>query len=178
MIRMISSGEVLFVNREDLLAAEDLDDVRASTIQWVDTARRELLAVVRDIPLEAYDERLPGKWSIKEILVHLAVRDRMWTDIYRTVIAGGSDEWPHTLEELDTWNQAEVGKLAHLPPQHVLYLLGEARGGWNQVALSAPEGLVRDERYRQWARRRLDHDLMHLPQIIERFQNWKKHQVG
>lgn len=154
--------------------AEARGDVRAATIHWVDIARRELLALIRRIPMDAYDESLPGKWSIKEILLHLAVRDRMWTEIYRTVIAGGPGDWPHTMDELNTWNQAAVGNLAHLPPQQVLYVLGEARGAWNEVARSAPDWLVADERYRQWARRRFDHDRWHLPQISERYRNWRE----
>lgn len=153
--------------------AQARGDVRAATVHWVDISRRNLLTVLRRIPLEAYDESLPGKWSIKEILLHLAIRDRMWTGTLSNVIGGGSDDWPHNPDELDAWNQAEVAKLAHLPPQQVLYVLGEARGEWNQIMLMAPDWLVADERYRRWAVRRIDHDRWHLSQIVERFDNWR-----
>ena len=153
-------------------------NVREATVRYVEIARREVLALLQRVPLEAFDERIPGRWSIREILIHLAVRDRMWTEIVLRVSAGGSDEWPHTRGEMDTWNQAEVAKLAHLSGQVVLYELGEARAQWNAAMLTAPDGLVHDSRYQEWAERRFRHDRMHLPQLVERVVAWRKLQQG
>lgn len=151
-------------------------DERAAVVHRVDISRRELLANLSVIPLDAYDERLPGKWSIKEILLHLLTRDQLWTGVVRSV-TGGSDAGPHTPEELHTWNERAVAMLAHLPPQQVLYELGAARGAWNQAMLAAPDWLVADERYRRWADMRMEHDRDHLPQIAERIRNWRKRQA-
>lgn len=157
--------------------AQARGDLRRAAIHYAEITRRELLAFLPRIPLEAYDERLPGKWSIKEILIHLAVRDRMWTEIIRRVSAGGGDEWPHTADELDSWNQREVAKLAHLPPQMVLHALGEARGEWNIAMLAVPDHMAAEERYRSvWAERRMRHDRHHLPQLGERLANWRNRQ--
>lgn len=153
-------------------------DHRTAAVQYAAITRHELLAFLERASLEAFDERLPEKWSIKEILLHLAVRDRMWTEIVRRVSAGGSDEWPHTPEELDSWNQREVAKLSHLGPARTLVLLGEARAEWNDAMMAAPDWLVTDERYRTWAWRRFRHDRQHLRQIQSLYAAWRGRRNG
>lgn len=148
-------------------------DRRTAAVQCAAITRNELLASLERMAVEAYEERLPEKWSIREILLHLAVRDRMWTEIVRRVSAGGSDNWPHTPEELDVWNQLEVERLSHLGAVRTLHLLGEARAEWNQAMLAAPDWLVDSPRYQTWAWRRFRHDRHHLHQIRERYRAWR-----
>ena len=121
-------------------------------------------------------ELAPGVYSATRL--NTSVRDRMWTEIIRRVSAGGSDEWPHTPEELDSWNQQEVAKLSHLGPARTLVLLGEARAEWNGAMMSAPDGLVADERYRTWAWRRFRHDRHHLRQIQSLYSAWRARRNG
>lgn len=151
-------------------------DRRRAAVHHAEIARNELLAVLRGRPLDAYAERLPGKWSIQEILIHLAVRDRIWAGVVRSVSAGGSDALPHRPEELEEHNRASVAAGAHWTPDRVLHELGEARGLWHAAMLAAPDHLPDDERWARWVAGRLAHDRHHVPQIIERLRNWRRRQ--
>lgn len=151
-------------------------DVREATVRWVEITRNETIVFLDTRPVESFEERLPGKWSIKEILIHLASRDRIWADVINRVSAGGSDELPHKPEDIHEHNRAQVAKAAHWSVARVLYELGEARNAWNQAMLLAPDWLMADPRYREWAEHRFRHDRTHLPQLNERYASWRKRQ--
>lgn len=148
-------------------------DKRVAMVHYAEIARNELLVLLGRMDPEAFEERLPGKWSIKEILLHLADRDRIWAGIVSRVSGGGPEEMPHGREELDAWNERAVAAKAHWSVAQVLYELGEARGLWNAAMLGAPASLATEERFQQWSARRLKHDRHHYGQILERFRNWR-----
>ncbi|MFZ5825905.1 MAG: DinB family protein [Bacillota bacterium] len=152
-------------------------DYRAAAVHYAEIGRNELLALVFRLPEEAFDERVEGKWSIKEILLHLAARDRRWATSIRAVTNGEPAQWSVSPEELEETNLADVKATAHYPVPRVLYELGEARGLWVGAMLKTPDS-VGSEALQRWAFRRLEHDRHHLTQIVERWTNYRKRSKG
>lgn len=149
-------------------------DYREATVRWAEIGRNDILALVFRLPEEAFDERMPGKWSIKEILLHLAGRDRYWAGVIRSVSAGQPEPAPLGPAELEVWNQANVKAGAHFPVYRVFYELAESRGLWAGAMLNTPDSVAQSEAFQRWARGRMTHDRHHLPQIVERYRAWMK----
>lgn len=153
-------------------------DQREGWVRYAEIGRNEILALVNRLPEEAFDERVEGKWSIKEILLHLAGRDRHWAKVLRAVSNGQPEEAPLSPEAQAEWNRANVAAVAHIPVSRALYEVGEARGLWAGSMLNIPEAAAGSESLERWARRRLEHDRHHLPQIVERYRSWLKRTQG
>lgn len=149
-------------------------DHREAVVRWAEIGRNEVLALIYRIPEEAFEERVAGKWSVKEILLHLAGRDRHWAGVIRAVSQGEPEPAPLSGAEQDAWNQANVQAGAHYPVARVLYELGEARGLWAGAMLNTPDAVAGSEAFQNWARRRMEHDRHHLKQIVERWIAYRK----
>lgn len=152
-------------------------DHREAAVRYAEIGRNELLALVFRLPEEAFDERLESKWSIKEILLHLAGRDRHWAKVIRAVSNGGREEAALSPDQQEAWNQAHMQAVAHYPASRVLYDLGESRGLWADAMLNTP-GSVEAEVLQRWARGRMEHDRLHLKQIVERWISYRKRVQG
>lgn len=152
-------------------------DHREALARWAEIGRNEILALIFRLPEEAFNEQLPGKWSIKEILLHLAGRDRHWAQVIRAVSAGQPEPAPLNAEAQEAWNQANVKAGAHFPVSRVLYELGESRGLWASAMLNTPES-VDVTTLQRWAQGRMKHDRHHLAQIVERYRAWMKRKHG
>lgn len=151
---------------------------RVEAMKTVCAARDEILAAIEGLPDEAFDARLPGKWSIKEIVAHLASRDWLFVRGLRLILTGAPLPWPHpgwhpTQADLDRWNSEQVAFRAGWPVRRVLHELGEARGAWYGLLLALPDELFRDTRVQEWNARRARHDRMHLPGIQERVRLYR-----
>lgn len=152
-------------------------DHREALVRWAEIGRNEILALVYRLPEEAFEERLAGKWSIKEILLHLAGRDRHWAQVIRAASGGQPEPAPLDAEGQEVWNQANVKAGAHFPVSRVLYELGESRGLWASAMLNTPDWVGTD-RLQRWAQGRMKHDRHHLAQIVERYRAWMKRKQG
>lgn len=153
-------------------------DHREAIVRWAEIGRNEVLALVFRLPEEAFEERVPGKWSVKEILLHLAGRDRHWAAQIRAVASARPEGAPLSREEQEAWNQANVKAGAHFTPGRVLYELGEARGLWAGAMLNTPDAVAESEVFQRWARRRMEHDRHHLKQLVERWSSYRKRTQG
>lgn len=153
-------------------------DQREAAVRYAEIGRNEVLALVFRLPEEAFDERVEGKWSIKEILLHLAARDRFWAKVIRAVSNGEPEEWRLSPEELEASNQSDVKAAAHHPVSRVLYELGESRGLWVGAMLNTPDSVAQSEALERWARRRMEHDRHHLKQIVERWISYRNRSRG
>jgi len=148
---------------------------RAEAIRATVLARAEVLAAVTGLPSQAFETRLPGRWSVKEILAHLASRDWRFVNGLRLLLAGEPLPWPHpgwhpTEDDLDRWNQDQVRMRAGWSAELVLHELGQVRGAWYGLLLALPHEVFWDARVREWDARRARHDQMHLPGIRERIR--------
>jgi len=151
---------------------------REAVVRYAEIGRNELLSTIFRLPEAALEERVEGKWSIKEILLHLAGRDRHWAKVIRAVSAGAPEPAGLTPAEQEAWNQADVGRGAHYSAFATLYELGEARGHWISAMLAVPDQVAESEAFGRWATMRMKHDRHHLQQIVERWTNWRKRNQG
>ncbi len=151
---------------------------REAIVRYAEIGRNELLATVFRMPEAALEERVEGKWSVKEILLHLGGRDRHWAKVIRAVSAGAPEPVALSPDEQDAWNRADVARGTHYTAFRVLYEMGEARGHWISAMLAVPDSVAESKDFERWASMRMKHDRHHLKQIYERFANWRKRNQG
>lgn len=116
----------------------------------------------------------PEAWSIKEILIHLAVWDRYKAGVYAAIADGRpAPGRPYPEGELDRWNREQVAALAWLSLAEVIHELGVARGALEEQIKRLTPDQWQHERASHWTMNRR-HDLEHLPTIWKRLSGWRK----
>lgn len=121
-------------------------------------------------PAELARSEMPGKWSIRQVLQHLADSDLVWGWRLRLILA--QDRPPLTGYDQDLW--AERLHYDEADPQEALETFGVLRrGNLKLIERASPEDLRRvgvhvergEETLEHHRRLYAGHDLMHLRQI-------------
>lgn len=176
MIAMHETGHLHQI-REALARARG-DDV-AGELHGFAYARHQVLELLnqRDWPLAALEWRpAPGKWSVKETLLHLAVWDRFAAQVFAAVADGQElPAMPFPEGELDNWNQAQVAARSWMSWTEVLHELGAAWG-----AMASQLGRVSPEQWASgqaaaWHGYRM-HDLHHVGTMRATLRAWRASQ--
>ncbi len=163
--------------REALAAARG-DAVEAAVRYLRYTRQRVLVRVNPEFrSADALTWRPPdGKWTTREILIHLAVWDR-FAAYHFSELAAGRPAPPMPFPEggLDAWNQAQVDAGAWMTLTDILAELGAAREAL-EAALRrlTPEQLAGPDA-QSWLEYR-QHDEHHMHQILARLQGWRASQ--
>lgn len=118
-----------------------------------------------------------GKWSIKEMLVHLAVWDRFAVGVFAAIAEGRPiPAMPFPEGGLDEWNKAQVSAAAWMTLADVLGDLGAAREAMElQIRRLTPEqaeSAVAQEWFSYG-----EHDKEHMMKIMDRIGGWRKAQA-
>lgn len=76
----------------------------------IERARVAVLAAIQGIGGgTAMQPTAPGKWSIHEIVLHLAVRDRIRLDEFDSMLAGKAASWAHVTDTAEQAAENEAG---------------------------------------------------------------------
>ena len=132
---------------------------------------RILAELIEDLPEATLRQRpAPGKWSIAEIIAHLAEDEIATSWRYRQMIENSGctlpgfdqDEWAR-LGAYASWNSAEALQLFRLLREANLRMLGRLTGDeWNRCGLHEERGKIT---VRDLARHMAGHDVNHLNQV-------------
>jgi uncharacterized damage-inducible protein DinB len=150
-------------------------DQKAAVLSRFAYARQQMLVVLdlENLPAEALTWRpSQGGWSGKEILLHMAVWDRLLAGALEAV-ADGRPLPPEPFPEgqLDAWNDEQVAALAWMTVSEALHEFGAARGEAEaQLRRCTPAQL---EQAGGWVNL-YKHDLHHLDQMARRIWDWRK----
>lgn len=154
-------------------------DLRRAAVHRLEYTRAEILAGLERLPLEALEERLPEKWSIKEILLHLGSRDELCAEALLALAHDRplpSELRPPDKQQLDESNAAHVAARAHYTPYRALHYFAEMRGRFVGALLSLPDAIWQREEVQAWIDRRKQHDAHHSRDIGQRRSNWLRRQ--
>ena len=132
---------------------------------------RILAELIAGVPETKLRQRpVPGKWSIAEIIAHLAEDEIATSWRYRQMIENSGctlpgfdqDEWAR-LGAYASWNSAEALQLFRLLREANLRMLGRLTGDeWNRCGLHEERGRIT---VRDLARHMAGHDVNHLNQV-------------
>lgn len=151
-------------------------DAVAGELHGLAYARHQVLELLHlgNWPLAALEWRSePGRWSVKETLLHLAAWDRFTAGVF-AALADGRDlpATPFAEGELDRWNQAQVAARSWMSWTEVLHELGEARGEMVSQLRRVSPAQWASERAAGWKDYRL-HDLHHVGTMRSTLRSWR-----
>lgn len=114
---------------------------RARTISALATARADLLEAVTGLtPREAEKAMGPGRWNVRETVLHVVARDQARLREMEAVIAGADPSWRHFgNDEIARLNAQEVGALRINSWDHALGLLDATRREVQERLATVPE---------------------------------------
>lgn len=92
-------------------------------------ARVALLAALKGLPPGAAERPLgPGKWTVRELVLHLAVRDRVRLEEFDDVLSGTPVSWAGASDAaMAQINERHLAELRHLSWDDALRLLSRTR---------------------------------------------------
>ena len=157
------------VTEDDLVEGEDPRGILATTVEWCDRQTSDLA------PDQLARAEAPGKWSLVEILQHLADSELVWGWRLRMVLAQDrpqitgydQDRWAERLHYRDADVTTALDEFAVLRNAN-LRLLGRATpADLARVGVHAERG---EESVAHMMRLYAGHDILHLRQL-ERIRN-------
>jgi hypothetical protein len=126
---------------------------------------------VEDVPDEALRRpEAPGKWSVVEVVQHLADSELVYGYRLRLTVAHDrpaipgydQDRWAANLRYADVLLEDALADFEALRTMNLRFLRGLPEEGWERVGLHAERG---EESVRKLTRLMAGHDLVHLRQI-------------
>jgi hypothetical protein len=155
-------------------AETDRSPVRAHALARLAAERGNLLELLLGMNSEALTEAaVPGEWTVKDVLAHMAGWDR-WMARTMAAMEAGEDPRISDLQDTDAANEALVAPWRDRSLDVMLDELEAARSGWVRFLIGLPESAFLRERAclgQDWSFPNLlygiaQHDAEHAEQLL------------
>lgn len=140
-------------------------------------ARESVLAylTLESRPGSAFEWRPEsGSWSVKEMLIHLAIWDRYAASVFAALAEGReAPPWPCPEGKLHQWNREQVEARSWQSLANVFHELGAAWGALEEQMRRLTPAHLAEDRVQKWLQYR-KHDSHHAKKILERLAQWER----
>jgi hypothetical protein len=115
-----------------------------------------------------------GGWSVKEMLIHLAIWDRHAASVFAALAEGReAPPWPCPEGKLHQWNREQVEARSWQSLANVFHELGAAWGALEEQMKRLTPAHLAEDRVQKWLQYR-KHDSHHAREIWERLAQWRQ----
>lgn len=116
----------------------------------------------------------PEAWSIKEMLIHLAIRDRQWTQDLQAF--GTGEPLPEPATAVDEATKQAVLAESYQTLGEIIHELGAARGALEVELDRLTAAQITAPAVQAWLKAVRKHDDQYMYQMLDRIAAWRKAQ--
>ena len=115
---------------------------KSDAIAGLEAARKGTLEAINGIPEEKMSAVAFGRWSVKDVLCHLASWEQFAVPDLQRISRGHIPQLATLrLEEVDDWNAGLMRSRNLFPLPQVMFELGDSRGQYIDALNAQPEGV-------------------------------------